>query len=262
MKQTQMTESPKMYYPQWTICYAMLGEDFSYIALDLGYLRLLPIADKGNTMRIMVALTAPQEDGGPGDDEKTVLEEIGHALNEAVNMEIDTCYVGFIASAQLCGFYFCTGATSIPKRIVDEALRKFPGYRCTIDVLKEDNWQIFTECLYPAFQKYELIQHSSVVTQLEKGGDPLTKPRPVDHWCYFRNESDRVRFVEEIRKEGFHIEDYSEAHQFDEWPFGVRFSRVDLVDRQNLFKYTTRIWNLAYEHLGNYDGWETSREKE
>ncbi len=257
-----MTETPKTYYPQWTICYAMLGEDFSYISLDLGYLRLLPISDKGNTVRITVALTAPQEDGSPSDDEATVLEKLGHALNEAVDTMIDTCYIGFIASAKLCGFYFCTRPSSIPKQIIDETMREFPEYQCALDVIEEDNWQIFTECLYPAFQKHELIQHSSVVTQLEKGGDPLTKPRLVDHWCYFRTESDRACFAEEIGKEGFHIEDYSETHQFDEWPFGVRFSRVDLVDRQNLFKYTTRIWNLAYQYYGKYDGWETSVEKE
>jgi len=106
-----------------------------------------------------------------------------------------------------------------------------------------------------------LIKHSSVVTRLEEGGDPLTKPRTVDHWCYFRNESGRAGFIDSVCQEGFHVDEYYED-QPDGCPFGVQISRVDLVDRKNLFEYTSHLWNLAYKHYGKYDGWGTLEEKE
>ena len=101
-----------------------------------------------------------------------------------------------------------------------------------------------------------------VVEKLAESGDSLRKARPVFHWCYFRNESDRSRFVERIMGEGFRVENYPEHLQDDERPFGVQISRMDLIDCQNLFEYTLFLWDLAYEHGGDYDGWETSVERE
>ena len=251
----------KKYYRQWATCYAMLGDDFSYVSIDLGYLRLLPIPEKGNTLRVLVSLTAPKEDGLPGTNEKIVLDKIGQALNESINAVIDASYVGFIASDKQCGFYFCIGSIFMQEQAIYETMLHFPEYQYETYVIEDDNWDVYTGCLFPSYQHYELVQHSSVITQLEEGGDPLTKPRSVDHWFYFRNESDRENFIESVCREGFHIEEYYEDHP-GEWPFGVQISRVDLVDRQNLFKYAPHLWNLAYEHYGNYDGWETSVEKE
>ena len=256
-----MNDVPK-YYPQWATCYAMLGDDFSCVSVDLGYLRMLPVSGKRNTFRVTIALQTPNEVGLPDNDEKANLDKIGHALNESINSKIDASYVGFIASNQDAGFYFCMESNSIQKQAIDNVICQFPGYMGEVFMIEEDNWSIYTACLYPAHQHYEMIKHSAVVTRLEKGGDPLTKPRQVDHWIYFRDVSDRVRFIEKVREEGFQIDNCSEDFQDEEWPYCLQISRTDMVDRQSLFKYTSYLWNLAYEHYGNYDGWGTLEEKE
>jgi hypothetical protein len=268
-----MSETKK-YYQQWETCYAMVGEHFSRIVIDLGYLRMLPMPKKGNTLLVQIVLPSHKgfsknwlssvisffrgsrsEDGLPSDDEAAVLEKIGNALNVSLNAKIDVSYVGFIAGRQRCTFCFCTGEASTQEQIVHETMRQFPEHECEgSNVLVDDNWDIYTGMLFPSHQFYKQIQDSEVVTRFEKGGDPLTNPRSVDHWCYFRNESDRARFIEKVRQEGFQVDDCHDDGS-GEFTFCVKLSRVDLVDRENLFKYTSHLWNLAYEHYGEYDGW-------
>jgi len=252
------------YYQQWATCYATVGEHFSHVLIDLGYLRLLPIPDKRHTLMVVLFLQAPNEDSLPNDDEAAVLTRIGDVLNDSLNTSIDASYVGFIASDNQCRFCFCTGTTSTHEQTVSHVMSQFPEYRYASHVIEDDDWDIYTEGLFHVHQHYECIKHSAVITRFEEHGDPLTKPRPVDHWFYFRNESDRTLFVEKICKEGFQIEgDYPEDFQDNgEFPFGVNISRVDSVDRQNVFEYTSFLWNLAYEHYGIYDGWGAVSETE
>jgi len=211
---------------------------------------------------VQIALQSYGEEGLPTDKEVVVLERIGSALSISLNTESSTSYVGFISGAQRCTFCFCTGLTFAPEQIVLKTMQQFPEYVCEgINLLEDDSWGIYTDCLFHVHQYYEKINHSMVVTRFEERGDSLTTPRSVDHWCYFRNESDRTRFIECVCQEGFQVEDCHDGDS-DEWAFGVHLSRVDLVDRQNLFEYTSYLWNLAYEHYGNYDGWGALGEKE
>jgi hypothetical protein len=222
---------------------------------------MLPMPEKGNTLLIQIALQSYDENGFP-DDEAAILEQIGNALSVSLDTETDASYVGFIAGGQMCTFCFCIGLASAPEHFILETMQQFSEYEYAgSNLLEDDNWDIYTGGLFPAHQYYERINDSAVVTRFEEGGDPLTKPRTVDHWCYFRNESDRTRFIEIVRQEGFHVEGYHDDGS-GEFTFGVQLSRVDLVDRENLFKYTSYLWNLAYEHYGDYDGWGALGEKE
>ena len=257
-----MKENPN-YHQQWATCYATVGDHFSHVLIDLGYLRLLPMPDKRNTLMVAVLCNTSDEDGLPNDEEIAVLTRIGEVLDDSLNTSIDAAYVGFIASDKQCRFCFCTESASTHEQIISEALKQFPEYRHESHVLEDDNWDIYTECLFDVHQHYECIQHSTVVTRFEEDGDSLTTPRPVDHWFYFRKESDRARFIERVGKEGFQIQNCdSDDGQDGEFPFVVNVSRMDSVDLQSVFKYTSFLWNIAYEHYGIYDGWGAMAVKE
>ena len=145
-----MTENQKIYYQEWAKCFTMLGEDFSYVSIDLGYLRLLPIPKQENTLRVLVSLTNPQDGGLPAADERIVLDQVGQALNESINAVTDSSYVGIIASNKQCRFYFCIGGTPIQVQTINETMQQFPEYQPEVFIIEDDNWDIYTGCLFPA----------------------------------------------------------------------------------------------------------------
>jgi regulator of RNase E activity RraB len=108
---------------------------------------------------------------------------------------------------------------------------------------------------------FRSIQNRRVVDQLEKGGDKLTKAREVDHWLYFKTEKDRETFLLKIKTEGFSIVDKDFDNSLGTLPYRLHIKRVDKVDLESVDIYVIHLWELATECNGDYDGWETSVEK-
>lgn len=252
-----MTENGVPHYKQWTNCYTLLGDDYSLLSFDLGLHRLLPREDQNNVLQVLVRIKSPDENGLPEKEEAELLDKMGQAIFAEFDRLFEISYVGFLASDKVCGFYFCVDTVFDQDNHVDRAMESFPDYEYQVNILEDDQWKVYTECFFPGFQRSELIQHSMVVTRLEEDHDPLAVPRKVEHWCYFRKPEDRAAFMEKIREENFHIEDTSEDLEQEHWPYGVRFSRPDKVDRETVFQFTMYLWDLAYQFYGNYDGWET-----
>ncbi len=99
-----------------------------------------------------------------------------------------------------------------------------------------------------------------MLDNLEEGGDNLTLEREVFHWIYFKTEKDRENFIKEIEKLNFSIVTKSKIK--DDFPFQLQIKRVDKVDEESVNEYVIQLWKLAPKYNGNYDGWETSIEKE
>jgi regulator of RNase E activity RraB len=97
----------------------------------------------------------------------------------------------------------------------------------------------------------------------EKEGDPLTAPRPVRHWVYFTSPENRAEFVSRAMSKGFQITDEHESDDPEaERPYGVTLERIDRVDRDSINEVTLDLFDLAQELGGEYDGWETTVEKD
>lgn len=93
------------------------------------------------------------------------------------------------------------------------------------------------------------------VATLAQRGDPLTKPRQVDHWAYFPTAAARDRFVEEVIPLGFTTSDADSVGQAPN-PFCACVSRVDPVDLESIHRVVMTLFRAAKRHAGDYDGWE------
>jgi regulator of RNase E activity RraB len=92
-------------------------------------------------------------------------------------------------------------------------------------------------------------------------GDPLKRPRRVDHWIYFEVASRRDAFVQAALDDGYEVES---AHEdaTSERRFCAQLHRVDSVELEEIHDVVMSLMELAEEHDGEYDGWETSVERD
>ena len=256
-----MNQNPSIYYEQWTDCYTIFdNKDMAYLFFDLGFQRMLPIADKPNTLQVLVNYKSLNDNGLPDSKEIDIFKSIGLALSEVLHKELNASYIGYLASNDFCGFYFCVNVSSTQKQFIDEVMVVFSEYKYTVHLIENDRWGAYTGCFFPAYQLSEEIQNGIVVTQLENGGDTLDTPRPVFHGFRFRKQSDRANFITTVQVEGFHVEhdiEVEENLENQEYPFRLEISLMDTVDRKTLSDYTSFLWKIAYRNYGLYDGWDT-----
>lgn len=126
---------------------------------------------------------------------------------------------------------------------------------------KEDkNWNVYLD-LYPNEIDFQSISNRSVLENLERNGDNLSIAREVFHWIYFKNEIERKKYSDKVRKENFEVVEET-YDQNIELPFGLKIKRLDHVDYNHIDEYTLYLWQLAKNHNADYNGWETSVEKD
>lgn len=101
----------------------------------------------------------------------------------------------------------------------------------------------------------QLEADRQTVASLVAHGDPLTEPRPVDHWIYFATAEARDGFVDEVVPLGFSVADtHDDAGPPN--PFCACVSRVDHVDLESIHRAVMTLFAAAKRHAGDYDGWE------
>lgn len=91
-------------------------------------------------------------------------------------------------------------------------------------------------------------------------GDLAAVARRVDHWVYFSTKRSRASFARVAARAGFTVEDAINSPA-DEHGFGARVHRSDIVELAHIHSVVMHLVELAGQHQGDYDGWETSVEK-
>ena len=125
------------------------------------------------------------------------------------------------------------------------------------------NWSQYLDVLYPTPRDWQRIQNRHVIEHLQSLGDRLQKKRLVSHWAYFPDEATRGRFVASIEDLGFSIlQQQVDSDSQAANPMSVSFERVDDVDWDSINQVTLELFELADSCSGQYDGWETSVEKD
>lgn len=105
----------------------------------------------------------------------------------------------------------------------------------------------------------QIESNQKVVNALLNEGDKLTKSREVFHWIYFKTEEDRKDFLKEVISKKFEL---VKSNKIDgEFPYQLQIKRIDKVDKKSVDEYVIYLWGEALKNNGDYDGWETSVEK-
>ena len=247
---------------EWDFYFSNVDDVIGSFYVDLGLIKIAPINDKPNLVWVSLKMNNPREDGLSSNDEFDKLREIEDRLNEFISSKHNSIYAGRLTSNNHRDFYFYFGDTTLYDNTISEAMVAFPSYSYEFGIKEDKEWELYLEFIYPNPRQYQSIQNRRVVENLESNGDTLTKRRQVDHWIYFKTQDDRQNFLTKIKDEGFQIINQATIKESTDFPYTLQIARVDNVDLDSVNAYTLSLWELAGEYNGDYDGWETSIEKD
>lgn len=246
----------------WDFYFSNVDDIIGSFYVDLGLAKVAPLFDKPNLVWISVNMNNPREDGLSSNEEFDTLSAIEDRLQEFINSKHNSIYAGRLTTDGRRDFYFYMGDTTLYDKTISESMVAFPTYTFDFGIKEDRQWEQYLNFIYPNPRQFQSIQNRRVVDNLEKNGDPLTKARQVDHWIYFKTHSDRTDFLKKIEHLKFDIVSGDEKTSFGDFPYKLHISRVDNVDLDSVDDYVLDLWEFANECNGDYDGWETSVEKE
>lgn len=257
------TSQPKVgHKEEWEFYFSKVNDKLGSLFVDLGLHKVAPIADKPNIVWVSIKMNNPREDGLSSQEESRILGDIEDALVDKITSKYNSIYVGRLTSAGDRDLYFYFGDTTLYDKTISDVMVAYPKYQFDFGSKEDKEWGGYFDFLYPLPQQFQSIQNRRVIEQLEKGGDKLTKEREVFHWIYFKSDSDREKFLEKIKNDKFSIVDKGNDKSWGEFAYILQLKRVDKVDQNSVDDYVIYLWKLANETGGEYDGWETSIEKD
>lgn len=214
-----------------------------------------------NLVLVSVTMNNPREDGLSFSEEFESLKQIEDRLHHLIISKHNAVYAGRLTTDGRRDFYFYVGNTKHLDKTISDAMKAFPTNKFDLRMKEDQKWEEYLNFMYPNPSQHQSMLNRRVVNSLENQGDLLTKARPVDHWIFFKTEADKEKFLSAIQDDGFAIVDNDHDTEFGEAPYRLRISRIDKVDYDSVDDYAIRLWKLAEECNGDYDGWETSVER-
>lgn len=201
----------------------------------------------GFEYRVVCSLPIAASDGFPDDAEAEQLFAIEEQLELAVGDA--GMFVGAVTeNSKRHLFYYVRESFDVA---VLESFVQSPPER------KHDPaWADFTEWLVPSDSDRQINSDLHLIHILEEEGDDLSAVRPVDHFLYFDDKSDRDEVAISLSAQGEADLETSDDPESDS-PYGIQFVREHALEPPEIFEHTLALVELASEHNGYYDGWET-----
>lgn len=248
---------------QWDFYLTNIDDKPGSIMVDLGLASVAPVHDMETVVWVSVKMNSPNKENGLSTSEELeTLGQIEDFLVEKLRRKHNCIYVARATTDGNRDFYFWFGNTTLYDKTISETMVQFPKYTYHFGTKVDKEWKSYFEFLYPLPQQLQSMQNRNVVEQLEKNGDKLTKPREVNHWIFFKSENDQATFIKKIQADNFKIELQEFNKSLGEFPYKLRISRFDKVGYEDIDEYCIHLWQIAKECNGDYDGWETSIEKD
>lgn len=243
----------------WQFYITNIDDKPASIALNLALKEILPIKNFSDLCWVSVKLNNPTDNGLTNNEESDILGNIEDELIKILP-EKSNIFMGRITNNGTRDFFFYTENKVEFENNAKKITLKFLRYTFDFGNKVDKNWQGYLD-IYPSEMDMQSISNRDVLEQLEKNGDKLEKPREVFHWIYFKNEKDRENYLNLVTKDNFQLVN-KEYNKKDEYKFFLQIKRVDKVGYEYIDDYTLYLWRIAKENNGEYDGWETSVEKE
>jgi uncharacterized protein (TIGR01619 family) len=226
------------------------------IFVDLSIARAAPMRALPHMAHLRVHMNAPRPDGLSSQAEFAALTALEDRLSAGLSDERSTIYVGRNTSNGVRDFYFYTSCPDDWESRVAEFMLSSAEYRFECGVRVDAEWQTYFRFLYPSKEDRRRMKNRRVFEALKERGDNLTEAREIDHWAYFPTDEARSAFIARAAALGFELRCTSEPEKEGE-RFGAQIFHVARPSPDAIDDVTVRLFALAEELGGDYDGWET-----
>lgn len=233
----------------WNTFPAQMGDHLAFISYNDSYKTVAPADSRLFSLKIRLKIKNPTTGGMPTDEEFLALSTIDKTL-EGLLEEKGAVYVGRIAvdGHRYFHYYvdFAEEVASETTAIVSKQTLYELQYAYEEDSEKKAYWQV--------------IRDMKVLEALRKEGDLETLSREVLHWAYFTELNDASTFTKWLETEGYRVISVKKTE--DGAQMEVHFSHHGTMMLQDITHHTIMLKRKAKDLNGDYDGWETSVEKE
>ena len=240
----------------WDSYFCNVNDALSSIFVDLGLRATAPDPLRPHLLWIWVPMRAARDDGLSSSAEAPTLSEIEDALAAALERACDAVLAGRVTGAGRREFYFYGRDADGFLEAVRNVFAKFEEYAPEAGDQLDAEWSHYLGVLHPSPRELQQMSNRRVIEALAKHNDVLTTPRPITHWIYFANATDRDEVAGELAREGFQSS-WTDGPGPDEQPFGLKLERHDTAEQDALDAAVFQILDALEGRDATYDGWES-----
>ncbi len=225
------------------------------IFLDLALWKYSANAAENTLYIVDIKMAHPNEHGMGANEEADALYPVEDEISAAAQ-QAGMLYIGRVRNNGLWQLTFM-GPPDLTDALTHLATAALASTNRAFEIITQKNssWSYYRDFLFPNAERMQWIQDRRVVESLASNGDPLTAPRRVDHWAYFPNTKTRATFAKAVKALEFETIELEARN--DDTEFGLQFHRVDSVQLNDIHEIIITLNELAEQHQGTYDGWET-----
>ncbi|HNO76436.1 MAG TPA: DUF695 domain-containing protein [Phycisphaerae bacterium] len=243
---------------KWDFYMCRVDDAPASIFLDMALLEGLESASEDTLYALHVTINDPGEHGMGTSHEMEVMSSIEDQVIEQCKL-IDLQFIGRLRNNSNWQMTFM-GPPKRERKLKRIAKSSLKPVKRAFDVMsqRDPEWSYYRNFLYPDAERFRWMKDKWVVQNLIKNGDSLVQSRRVDHWVFFEDESALDKFASAADSLGFGVESSDTVED----RLVLQIHRVDKVDLESIHLVTEQLHRLADDHGGEYDGWETSVEKQ
>lgn len=202
---------------------------------------------------IRIELQTADESGLPEESELTSL----HTLLESFLFTEHVLFVGTVTTNGIRDFILYTAQKE--EDVLYEQLRHVvedAGYDISYGFVDdESHWGFYDHILYPNIYEKQYMTNDEMTDYLHDLGDDGSIPRTITHTIIFERLEALQKFEAAAISHGFAVLDLIEDPAMNAYTLAIE--RVDTLDLEAIDTLTYFLINLAEQHEGLYDGWET-----
>jgi len=246
----------------WDAYMAQYEKGAGSTTLNMDLIKTAPVKNLPFALITGVNYKKCKEDGFPIKEEFENLYKISDDANEAISSITKSELVGtFTSQCERLDYIYVSDTLNIRSKLIRLYKEKYASYKYHLTIEPDKEWKTYLTFLYPNEEIQEYMSNQKVVMQLMTAGDNLTKPRPIEHWLYFKNKTGRDAFIKFAETKGLKTvgTDYVKDSEF---AYQLHLSQTSSVDLGVLSSLTLQMRKKAKELYGEYDGWESVVVKE
>jgi hypothetical protein len=223
------------------------------IAPDRKYPYLLITGPKGHNCNKL---------GIPSTDDISEMEEVLDATTNFITGVTPKVLAGtFTYKCDRLNYYYVKDTIGIRDALGRMYARSYSGYNYTIRMKRDQDWISYRTFLYPDSATLRWMNYSKAVAALIEKGDSLTKERDIRFDVYFRTDTDRVAFADEVKNKGFKTDELVVSESAAA-PFELIASKRGLVKMEVIFDSEDIVAEAVKRYHGIYNGWSAPLKNE
>ena len=198
-----------------------------------------------------------RKNGFPDPDGIAEADLFSDTIDSVIRNKTPYAKVGMLTvNCLIYDFFYVKDTTGLKQSLRDALHQKFSHKKNKIGIEKDKKWDFYYGKLFPPEFTEDFVYNHDILFQLVANGDNLDKKRDVRHWLYFNKESNRNKFIQQVKKMDYRVDSLAIDKKL-RYPYELIIGKNEFVDPRSVNATTKMLNLLARNNRGIYDRWDT-----